>query len=61
MLPLYRERHSAIAEKDLSGVSYCYSIDNIRKAIDKIGEFVEELKGETWKLRLKHMQNKFNA
>lgn len=25
-------------------VSYCYSIDNIRKAIDKIGEFVKELK-----------------
>lgn len=25
-------------------VSYCYSIDNIKKAIDKIGEFVEELK-----------------
>ncbi|MDE6123760.1 MAG: aminotransferase class I/II-fold pyridoxal phosphate-dependent enzyme [Eubacterium sp.] len=25
-------------------VSYCYSIENIKKAIDKIGEFVKELK-----------------
>ncbi len=27
-------------------VSYCYSIDNIREAIARIGEFVEELKNE---------------
>ncbi len=25
-------------------VSYCYSIDNIRKAVERIGEFVKELK-----------------
>ena len=25
-------------------VSYCYSIENIKKAIDRIGEFVKELK-----------------
>ncbi|MBQ8077112.1 MAG: aminotransferase class I/II-fold pyridoxal phosphate-dependent enzyme, partial [Eubacterium sp.] len=27
-------------------VSYCYSIDNIKEAIRRIGEFVEELKNE---------------
>ena len=27
-------------------VSYCYSIDNIKEAIEKIGEFVKELKDE---------------
>lgn len=27
-------------------VSYCYSIDNIKEAISRIGEFVEELKNE---------------
>lgn len=26
-------------------VSYCYSIDNIKKAIERIGEFVKELRG----------------
>ena len=25
-------------------VSYCYSIDNIRKAIEKIKEFIDEIK-----------------
>lgn len=28
-------------------VSYCYSIDNIKEAIRRIGEFVEELKNES--------------
>ena len=28
-------------------VSYCYSIENIKEAIDRIGEFVEELKNES--------------
>jgi aminotransferase len=27
-------------------VSYCYSIDNIKEAISRIGEFVKELKDE---------------
>jgi aminotransferase len=27
-------------------VSYCYSIDNIKEAISRIGEFVKELKNE---------------
>ncbi|MCC8072522.1 MAG: aminotransferase class I/II-fold pyridoxal phosphate-dependent enzyme [Clostridiales bacterium] len=27
-------------------VSYCYSIDNIKSAVERIGEFVEELKNE---------------
>ncbi len=49
---LIMEKHVAVIPGTAFGdcgegfirVSYCYSIDNIRKAIDKIGEFVEELK-----------------
>jgi len=49
---LIMEKHGAVIPGTAFGdcgegfirVSYCYSIDNIRKAIDKIGEFVEELK-----------------
>ena len=49
---LIKEKHVAVIPGTAFGdcgegfirVSYCYSIDNIRKAIDKIGEFVEELK-----------------
>lgn len=49
---LIMEKHVAVIPGTAFGdcgegfirVSYCYSIDNIKKAIDKIGEFVEELK-----------------
>ena len=49
---LIREKHVAVIPGTAFGdcgegfirVSYCYSIDNIKKAIDKIGEFVKELK-----------------
>ncbi len=49
---LIMEKHVAVIPGTAFGdcgegfirVSYCYSIDNIRKAIDKIGEFVKELK-----------------
>ena len=49
---LIMEKHVAVVPGTAFGdcgegfirVSYCYSIDNIRKAILKIGEFVQELK-----------------
>lgn len=49
---LIMEKHVAVVPGTAFGdcgegfirVSYCYSIENIKKAIDKIGEFVEELK-----------------
>lgn len=49
---LIMEKHVAVIPGTAFGdcgegyirVSYCYSIENIKKAIDKIGEFVKELK-----------------
>jgi len=51
---LIRSKRVAVVPGDAFGdcgegyirVSYCYSIDNIKEAIRRIGEFVEELKNE---------------
>lgn len=51
---LIREKHVAVVPGNAFGecgegyirASYCYSIDNIKEAISRIGEFVKELKNE---------------
>lgn len=51
---LIREKHVAVVPGNAFGdcgegyirASYCYSIDNIKEAITRIGEFVKELKNE---------------
>jgi aminotransferase len=51
---LIRSKRVAVVPGDAFGecgegyirVSYCYSIDNIKRAIEKIGEFIKELKNE---------------
>lgn len=51
---LIKEKHVAIVPGNAFGdcgegyirASYCYSIDNIKEAISRIGEFVKELKNE---------------
>lgn len=51
---LIREKHVAVVPGDAFGecgegfirASYCYSIDNIKEAITRIGEFVKEIKNE---------------
>lgn len=51
---LIREKHVAVVPGDAFGecgegyirASYCYSIDNIKEAITRIGEFIKELKNE---------------
>lgn len=51
---LIKEKHVAVVPGNAFGdcgegyirASYCYSIDNIKEAISRIGEFVKELKNE---------------
>ena len=51
---LIKEKHVAVVPGNAFGdcgegyirASYCYSIDNIKDAISRIGEFVKELKNE---------------
>ena len=51
---LIKEKHVAVIPGNAFGdsgegyirASYCYSIDNIKEAITRIGEFVKELKNE---------------
>lgn len=52
---LIKEKHVAVIPGKAFGdsgegyirASYCYSIDNIKEAITRIGEFVKELKNES--------------